>query len=304
MLVNKRHRKKQQPVVLAQHQPVRRNRKKGKKPARSARTGFRLAGPVSLVAGLLVISTVFVGGYLLLTGCDCLGIRNVSVAGTCLLEEEAVVRQAGIQRGNNILAVNLAAVRKRLLAHPWIASAGISRQLPDTVTISIQEYEPLAVVDLGRQYFIDEQHCLFKSRDVTDPQGLPVITGLDYRDLDEQGRPGSELFRGALDIIETGRRLRHLIPGLSIRRVAVDRDRGVTLYAFDRIGPVRFGFDEDQDHYVKKYKRLNDVLSCLDDRAGDVRIAAVGLECPGRVVVRTQDRETEVAFGGQQHKGG
>ncbi|MFP4444886.1 MAG: cell division protein FtsQ/DivIB [Desulfosudaceae bacterium] len=302
--MNKRNRKMQQPVVLAQRQPVRRNRKKGKKPARSFRTGFRLAGSFSLMAGVLVISAFFVGGYLLLTGCDCLGISNVSVAGTCLLEEEAVVRQAGIQRGNNILAVNLAAARKRLLAHPWIASVGISRQLPDTVAISIQEYEPLTVVDLGREYFIDEQRTLFKSREVSDPQGLPVISGLDYRDLDEQGRPGSELFRAALDVIETGRRLRHLIPGLSIDRVAVDRDRGVTLYAFDRVGPVRFGFDDDQDHYVKKYKRLNDVLSCLDDRAGDVRVAAVGLECPGRVVVRMRDRETEVAFGGQPHKGG
>ncbi len=311
MSVNKPNRKKRQPLVLSRQKPARRNRKKGKNSRRATSSKSGLYGPAALIAAVVLISCGFVGGYFALTGCDILGVENISVTGACLLEENEIVRQAGIEPGENILAVNLAVARKRLLSHPWIAAAGVSRQLPATIMVEIEEYSPVAVVDLGRsvsglgqRFFVDKNRRIFKPQEPSDPAALPVIDGLDLRDLDDKGRPGSRLFVAALDVIETGRRLSHLIPGLSIRRVSVDRDLGITLRAFDRVGPVRFGFDEDRDHYFKKFKRLHDVLSRLDDRAKDVDIAAVGLECPGRVVVKTVDQETEVAFSGQQHKGG
>ncbi len=240
---------------------------------------------VMTVAVLAGVSAGFVGAYAALVRCDWFDIETVTVKGACLLKPQTVLRQARLKSGDNLLGINLYTARRRLLAHPWIASARFRRVLPSTIVVNIREHSPQAVVDLGRRYFIDEKGELFKPVSETDPESLPVITGLDYKDLDKTARPDSRLFKSALNAVETERFFEDEMASVNIERISADRDMGITLHISGRIDKIQLGFDEERDHYRKKMKRLANVLTHMKKAGRTGHISAVCLECPDRVVV-------------------
>ena len=92
----------------------------------------------AVIAALLLVSFVFIFSYDFLTQCDYFKISHMTIEGTQRLSEKEIARQAQVDKGVNILAVNLSLVRKRLLAHPWIAEAGVSREIPSGLSIRIK----------------------------------------------------------------------------------------------------------------------------------------------------------------------
>jgi hypothetical protein len=82
---------------------------------------------------------------------------------------------------------------------------------------------------------------------------------------------------------------------MNIRKVVADRDTGLTLYAFDTVEEVRLGFDEDNDNYITKFRRLGQMLNHCSSQTGDGRLAAAGFEYPDRVVVRAAAGEDYAA---------
>jgi cell division protein FtsQ len=239
------------------------------------------------MAALLMVSVCFVYGYGLFVRTDCLRISDVQVKGVSFLSPETVIHRAGIEAGMNILAVNLSVARRRLQADPWIAEVRISRVLPSTIVINIREHTPLAIVDWGDCFLINSRRAIFKRVESTDPASLPVISGVDYGDLDAAGRSVSPVLNAALDVIEMGSIIEQRIPGMNIRKVIADRDTGLTLYAFETIDEVRLGFDDDNDNYINKFRRLGHMLEHCSGQAGGSRLAAAGFEYPDRVVVKT-----------------
>ena len=77
------------------------------------------------------------------------------------MTNEQVARQARVQKGDNILSIKLSLVRNRLLAHPWIARAEVSRVIPSRLVIRVKEHTALAIVDLGQKFLINHQGQIF-----------------------------------------------------------------------------------------------------------------------------------------------
>ena len=138
---------------------------------------------VIVVALVLSMSLGFILIHDLIIQSDYFRAKNLIVTGTRRLSADQILEQADIRFRSNILALNLSVSRKRLLAHPWIAEAAVMREIPDKIRISIKEHKPLAVVDLGRKYLISDKSILFKEKETSDPQNLPLIRGLRYSDI-------------------------------------------------------------------------------------------------------------------------
>ena len=138
-----------------------------------------------------LVTGFFILVYDLATQCDYFAARQMSIEGTQRLTPETVARQAGIRMGDNILAINLSLVRKRLLAHPWIAEAEVRREIPSRLIIRVKEHQALAMVDFGQKFLINRQGQIFKAWDPSDPADLPVISGLDVSDLTVWDQPQS-----------------------------------------------------------------------------------------------------------------
>ena len=113
-----------------------------------------------LLALLIAFSTVLIFAYTSITTSDYFSAKTIGVSGNRHLTRQEILAQANFQPGDNILALNLRLMRKRLMRHPWISAVRISRQIPNTVTIVVEEHRPLAAMDLGRRLLVDDRNVV------------------------------------------------------------------------------------------------------------------------------------------------
>jgi cell division protein FtsQ len=229
-------------------------RPKSGKPGVGAR---RLLALAALGLGLTAFSALLVLLYGLLTQTDYYRAKHLPVNGHQRLSAAAVLKQAELAPGVQILSLNLGQVHGRLLAHPWIAEARVAREIPDTLRVTVREHRPLAVMDMqmGRRYLLNTEGRLFKAWDATDPQDLPVVTGLAYRDLPMDGVAGSEAFRAVMALLTgTG-----AWEALSLARIEADPEIGLTLVVAGSDQRIQMGYGQ----YPEKLSRLKALLRRL-----------------------------------------
>jgi cell division protein FtsQ len=269
---------------------LRPNRFKKNKTAARSRLRRRLVwtlGSMAGLGGLVLISLVFILSYDVFTQADYFKARSLKVTGNRHLSEQQVIEQAGITKQANILALNLPQVRKRLLAHPWISEAQVARVIPSEIRIRVTEFEPLAIVELDRRYYVNRQGILFKALDPSDPQDLPLITGLTFTDIPLGNQPASPQFTAAMQVLEKCQSPGGSWPGLAIDRIHVDGDIGLTLYTKDPPRQIQLGFGS----YPEKWKTLKFILTQLNGRSGFSQLSAIDLNDLDRIVVTPSNSE-------------
>lgn len=264
--------------------PPKRNYYRNSAARRRARRIGRLKFSLKTVFGLLVLaatSFMFIFGYDYLTQCEYFEARQIRISGTDRLNSGEILSRASLSPGINILSLNLFVVRKRLLADPWIAEAEVSRELPDSIQIRIKERRPLAILDLGRKFLLDEKGEIFKELKEEPLTALPLVSGLEFTDLHLAGKDGSPVFDAVLEVLHLSRRPDSALPIEAIRRIDVDRQLGLTIHAFSRRKVIKIGFSD----YQVKYDRLRSVMRFVnrDGRLAD--FSTIDLNQEGRVVV-------------------
>ena len=257
--------------------------------------GFKL---IVAVAAVAAVSTIFILVHDISTQCDYFKIKRLTIEGAQRLSQKEISQQARVGKGLNILAVNLTLVRKRLLAHPWIAEAGVSREIPSGLSIRIKEHTPLAVVDVGKKFLINHSGKIFKAWDASDPADLPVVSGLNVLDLPPvsgQTNPSqgdiahnrTAPFKAVMKVLRLGRQQGSILPNRSISQIWVDRQIGLTLHAFDRIKTINLGYDD----YDGKYNMLAKLFSYLKHQQSVSDFDYIDLNNLNRVVVNPLRRE-------------
>ncbi|NNL76055.1 MAG: FtsQ-type POTRA domain-containing protein [Desulfobacterales bacterium] len=252
------------------------------------RLGFKLAAVVAIVAA---VTGFFILAHDVFTQCDYFRIDKLTIQGSRKLTKDQIARQAKVRTGVNVMAVNIALVRKRLLAHPWIDEAEVSREIPNGLHIRIKEQSPLAIVDVGHKFLINQRGKVFKVWDVSDPSNLPVISGLNASDLTAYAQPeppkGSNKpgpptpFKAVMQVLRLGAQQGSILPNRTIRRIRVDRQIGLTIFAFDRIKTINLGYKD----YAGKYHMLANLFSYLKRQRSISDIDRIDLNNLNRVVV-------------------
>ncbi len=252
------------------------------------RFGLRVIGGIAAVALTTVFFTLV---YDLLTQCDYFRVANLTIDGMGRLSRGEILQQARVHAGANVLAVNLATVRKRLLAHPWIAEAAVSREIPGGLRIRIKEHVPLAIVDLGDKFLMNQQGEIFKEWTPSDPADLPVIIGLDATDLPVCGlanrlekSPESKRaapYDAVMQVLRLGGTEGSIMPNGIVRQIRVDRQIGLTLFVFDQARKIVLGYND----YAAKYHRLAKLLTYLKSQQRISDFDRIYLNNLNRVVV-------------------
>lgn len=246
---------------------------------------------MAAVAVVVLVTGFFVLIHDILTQCNFFAIAKVTIEGTRLLTPAQVARQARVRMGDNILSVNLSLVRKRLLAHPWIAEAEVTREIPSRLIIRIKEHSAMAVVDFGQKFLINRQGRIFKAWDPADKVNLPVISGLDVSDLRVYGQSEppeksdrqliSAPFKAVMQVLQLGRQQGSILPNRLIRQINVDRQIGLTVYAFDRVKAIYLGYSD----YASKYHMLANILSYFKRQGSIIDFDRIDLNNLKRAVV-------------------
>jgi cell division protein FtsQ len=258
--------------------------------AEQARKALSLAKRIAVftlrVTGLLLAVASVCGGaygaYRWITTTPRLAIETISIAGNDRATETEIRGLLGIRPGENLLLADLGTAHDRLLEHPWIREAAVARRFPQGIEIAVVERQPLALVDLGHLYLLDERGEVFKRALPGDPLDLPVITGLPRGDWAERPEEARQRLDEALHALGAwGERERSRT--LQAAEVHLDEGEGVTLYLGDRGPAVMLGHGD----FERKLDRLDRVLTEVERRGERVELVRLDNRArPGWIAAR------------------
>jgi cell division septal protein FtsQ len=122
-------------------------------------------------------------------------VEQIVISSTGTLSADHIREFGGIAEGQNLFAIDIAAVRNRLEAGPLIKRAEIARQLPGTLDVRVQERIPLARIPQAQAGFffavdVDGKVLGLAGRKLS---AMPVVKGFRDRGL----TPGDFLRDGA-----------------------------------------------------------------------------------------------------------
>lgn len=105
-------------------------------------------------------------------------IHHVEIIGAREVPRLAVYETVLSGVSNPLLGTDIAAIRTRLLDHPWVADASVSRRLPDTLVVRLSERTPVALWQHGgRFHLIDAGGRVLASDRLERFARLPLVVG-------------------------------------------------------------------------------------------------------------------------------
>lgn len=165
------------------------NRKVSQRPIlyrmkRSLLDQLKLWGVVGIVAGFLALS------YKFLFYAPQFDLQEVEFSGNFNhLTHKQLVQLADIPFGENLLSMNLKQLRIRLQKDPWAHNILIRRIFPNKLAIVIDEYEPVALLEVNvdpgtdknqkdvNRYYVNDRGRVFDAVESGEEINLPLITG-------------------------------------------------------------------------------------------------------------------------------
>jgi cell division protein FtsQ len=96
---------------------------------------------------LILFAVAGWAGYARVMASDRLKVARLEIRGSRFLADQEVRELLGSAVGDNILGLDIEALKARLRSSPWVADAAISRALPDTLRVEIRERAPLALAE-------------------------------------------------------------------------------------------------------------------------------------------------------------
>ena len=151
----------------------------------------------TFVIALVAVYALYTA-FALVLNASALQVSKVTVQGTVRLSSGEVQQLVHGLYGTNIITVDLAKYRQRILDSPWVAAASLRRVLPSTIEVTVVERRPFGISRLGNQLFlidregtaIDEYGPQYASFD------LPIIDGLVQ--APRNGKPSIDRARAQL----------------------------------------------------------------------------------------------------------
>jgi len=124
--------------------------------------------------------------------------QSIEVSGAETISARQVEEMAGVWQGAPLLRLDLGEMERRLLADPRILSAAVTRVLPTTLRIRIEESVGLAVLPYHVGFVeIDRNGTIVSIVTNFSLVNLPIITGLEMSNVVLGGKLTGELFEGA-----------------------------------------------------------------------------------------------------------
>lgn len=105
-----------------------------------------------------------------------LKVQTIAIEGNAAVAPEEIQAAAQVPTGTNLLRVNESEVASRVAGVPWVSKVSVSRRLPTTLSVKIDERKPLLYTKRNDgEHLIDETAVPF----VIDipPPGVVELTG-------------------------------------------------------------------------------------------------------------------------------
>ena len=232
------------------------------RPLAVAKRAGVIASRVVMMAA--VIAAVVAGGRLIeahVRKSAAFATKVIELRGQTRLEQAAVLSAAGLAIGKNVFDVSPEEAENALRKHPWIAAAQVTRRLPDSYFVEIEERQAVAILTLPEPYLVAGDASVFKRWEPGDPDELPLITGADAVTFANDRVYRTTLLVSAVALLHDYRDA-GLWRRAPIQEIHVEADEGLTLYVGDDATAVKL----DRAPFRKKLSRLRRVLDQLESK--------------------------------------
>lgn len=246
---------------------VRSNRKKQEKKPLNLRKLLHCAlriGVVSFSGALIVVGGVLVVQLMLAS--DLFRIEQICVQGGRHLSVDQVVALSDIKPGLNTFSLDLDLIGRKVAENPWVREARVQRIFPRQIDISIEERQPVAIINLGYLYYLDNRGEVFKVLEADDSLDYPVITGFDYQKIEQRDHQSAKALKQIVALLEDLKQ-REKFGLQQISEVNREASGGFTLFTLNEGVRIRLGktaFSEKLDRLERIYAELQPRLSILD----------------------------------------
>ncbi len=234
---------------------------------------------IVMAVAVAALSSLCLAGYVLAARWDAFRLRRIEHPGLNRAEAAALIREAGLNRPVSLLALRLDKIARRIRRDPWVKSVELARRLPDTLVIRVTRYRPVAILRLGRLYYLDPSGIPFKVVQSGDRLDLPTIT-LAPEALAVSVLEAEEGVRRSLRLLEALLTHGGLFGGRNLSEIVFDPHLGFTVILARGPAWIRFGFFD----LKTQLRRLARVWRNLGpaQRTG----CLIDLDYPDRAVVR------------------
>lgn len=220
-------------------------------------------------------------------------VREVVLVTDGVLTREWAVETLALPRQISLMALDLAVLRGRLMAHGQVRVAVLTRSFPDTLVVTLQERTPVARIQveeglgLTRQLLVAKDGVAYDgvAYDKAMLAGLPWLAGFKLRRAESGGyEPIAGLDRVA-DLLSTAQiQAPHLYRDWLI--VSLDRlaDRHELVVKAQDIPEIVFS---TRDDYFRQLAQLDYIIDATRTQLGDApALASVNLALGPQVPVR------------------
>jgi cell division protein FtsQ len=105
-------------------------------------------------------------------------LKTITIHGAARAQASDLLKLGGLARGQNLFRLRPLEIEQGMAAHPWVRHVSVTRHLPSSVVVEIEEHVPAALASLGELYVLDEQGVPFKKLEPPDAIDLPIVTGV------------------------------------------------------------------------------------------------------------------------------
>ena len=173
------------------------------------------------------------------------------------LTEKDVLTLVEIKSGQNILAVNVDVLARRVAVNPWIKNVYVGREFPNRIVVDVRERNPIALVKQASDFYLmDSEGIIFKKMSQGDEIDLAIITGINVQD-----KTKSKLLSDTLSLLKvfSGSNLYSFLGAIS--EAHIDEVFGLSLLT-DKGFYLKMGMDD----FERKLRKLALVMNDREKR--------------------------------------
>ncbi len=242
--------------------PVHNRRNEAPKPKRQMHLPWRGLGQWLATTSIILICLCFFAvvcfgllyGYRFFTATPYFAIKTVEIQGNSRLDSREILEIAGLDSGGNSLTVSLDEVKAAVAANLWIKDVSVTRVLPDTLIIRVEERKPAFWMHYeGTLYYADIEGRLIAPVTAKDLEVLPAL----------EVEVGAEDAVPALPALVDSLRRSHLPVDLSVVTwVRLSTARGIEVFVQNTGLKLSIGLEDWQQNL----RRLELTLADLNRR--------------------------------------
>ncbi|MDE2846996.1 MAG: FtsQ-type POTRA domain-containing protein [Gemmatimonadota bacterium] len=221
-------------------------------------------------------------------------LDTIDVSGNRIVGKEDIITVSGLERGRNIWSADLSETERRLMLDRRFKQVSVTRRLPGSVVVLVEELQPIAFVQLDRLYGVSEHGELIF---LTPGNGLPDLPVITVDASSYPWAPGAaesadrsfETLRDAMlanpeiaRALYLMRVLRTMSPGMydELSEIHVSSSDDPIAYMVEGGLAILFG----TGHYPRKIEMLRRTVERLE--ADAIRTRLIDLRFKDQVIVR------------------